>query len=65
MNERSLIQEYYILTVNESGYMPVMNKSESDAGLIAAGVMEMLQNGVITIEKANDFLTVEQKKSVC
>lgn len=62
MDERSLIQEYYILAVNENGYMPMMYRDESNAGLVAAGMTELMQNGVITIEKVNGLMTIEQKK---
>ncbi|MBU3876382.1 GPP34 family phosphoprotein [Faecalicatena sp. AGMB00832] len=51
MNRKSVIQEYYILAVNEKGYMPSMRADESNAGLVAAGVMDLLLNEVVMIER--------------
>lgn len=51
MNRKSITQEYFILAVNEKGYMPGMRTDESNAGLVAAGVMDFLLNEVITMEK--------------
>lgn len=51
MNRKSITQEYFILAVNEKGYMPSMRTDVSNAGLVAAGVMDFLLNEVITMEK--------------
>lgn len=49
MGGRSVTQEYYMLAVNEKGYMPAMRSAESNAGLVVAAVAELLLNGVITM----------------
>lgn len=49
MSGRSVTQEYYMLAVNEKGYMPAMRSAESNAGLVVAAVAELLLNGVITM----------------
>lgn len=51
MSERSVAQEYYVLAVNEKGAFPALSREESKAGLIAAGVAELLLNGVIVLQK--------------
>lgn len=51
MSGRSIAQEYYILAVNENGYMPGMHMEESNSGLVAAGMMELLLNDIIIMEK--------------
>ncbi len=56
MNRKSIAQEYYILATNENGYMPVMHQDESIAGIVAAGIMDLKLNGVITME--NKKITV-------
>lgn len=44
MNRKSMAQEYFILTTDENGNMPVMHKYESDSGLVAASVMDLMLN---------------------
>ena len=56
MNRKSIAKEYYILATNENGYMPVMHQDESIAGIVAAGIMDLKLNGVITME--NKKITV-------
>ena len=51
MNRKSIAQEYVILATNEKGTMPAMRRNESNAGIVVAGVMDLLLNDVITIEK--------------
>lgn len=51
MNRKSIIKEYFILAVNEKGSMPVTRKTESNAGLVVAGMMDLLLGDVIAIEK--------------
>lgn len=51
MNRKSITEEYFALAINESGYMPAMYRDESNAGVVAAGVMDLLLNQVITEEK--------------
>ncbi len=51
MNRKSIVQEYFILALDENGNMPVMHKEECNAGIVAAGVMDLLCNGIITLEK--------------
>lgn len=51
MHRKSIAQEYFILATNEKGNMPAMRQDESHAGLVAAGVMDLLLNDIITIEK--------------
>lgn len=60
MDRRSITKEYYMLAVNENGYMPSMSKKAANVGLVAAGITELLLNGIITAEKrritvANDL----------
>ncbi len=60
MDRRSITKEYYMLAVNENGYMPSMSKEAANVGLVAAGITELLLNGIITAEKrritvANDL----------
>ncbi len=51
MDRISLIQEYYLLAVDERGNLPPLRRNESNAGLMAAGVMDLLLGEVITLEK--------------
>lgn len=51
MSRKSITQEYYVLATNETGNMPAMHKDESNAGMVAAGVMDLLLNGMISVEK--------------
>lgn len=51
MNRKSIIQEYFVLAVNENGTMPAMRRDESNAGMTAAGIMDLFLNDVITVEK--------------
>lgn len=51
MNRKSIVQEYFTLTVDENGNMPPMRKDESNAGLVVAGVMDLVLNNVIAWEK--------------
>lgn len=59
MRERSVAQEYYVLTINEKGAFPAINREESKAGLTAAGVAELLLNGVIVLQKKKIIVAVE------
>ena len=51
MERRSIAQEYFVLVMDENGNMPVMRKSESNAGMVAAGFMDLLLNGIVKMEK--------------
>lgn len=51
MGRTSIIQEYYTLAVNERGSMPAMRRDESNAGLVAAGIMDLLLSGSIVMER--------------
>lgn len=51
MSRKSITQEYFILAMNEKGYMLAMRREESNAGIVAAGIMDLVINGVITLEK--------------
>lgn len=51
MNRKSVAQEYFILATNEKGNMPAMYREESNAGIVVAGVMDLLLNNIITVEK--------------
>lgn len=51
MNRASITQKYFVLAINEKGNMPAMHKDESNAGIVAAGVMDLLLNDVIKMEK--------------
>lgn len=51
MNRKSITQEYFTLVVDENGNMPLMRRDESNAGLVAAGCMDLLLNNVIEWEK--------------
>lgn len=51
MNRKSIAQEYFVLATNEKGNMPAMYKEESNAGIVAAGLMDLLLNGIVTVEK--------------
>lgn len=51
MNRQMIVQEYFALVTNENGNMPAMRQDESNAGIVAAGIMDLLLNGIITIEK--------------
>lgn len=51
MNRKSITQEYFALATDENGNMPPMRRDESNAGIVAAGFMDLLLNDVITVEK--------------
>lgn len=51
MNRKSIAQEYFVLATNEKGSMPAMRSDESKAGIVVAGVMDLLLNDIVTIEK--------------
>lgn len=51
MNRTSIAQQYFMLTIDKNGCMPPMRKQECNAGLIAAGVMDLLLYNVATMEK--------------
>lgn len=51
MNRRSIAQEYFCLVVDEHGNMPPMRRDESNAGLVVAGLMDLLLNDAVTLEK--------------
>lgn len=56
MNRKSIVQEYFALAADKNGYMPPMNKDKANAGMVAACIMDLLLNEVITIE--NNKITV-------
>lgn len=51
MTRTSIAQQYFMLTIDKNGCMPPMRKQECNAGLIAAGVMDLLLYNVATMEK--------------
>lgn len=51
MSRKTITQEYFVLAVNEKGSMPPMRREEASAGIVAAGIMDLLLHGVITMEK--------------
>lgn len=57
MDRRSIAQEYVLLATTENGTIPAMRRSESHAGIVAAGVMDLLVNGVIAMEKKKITVT--------
>lgn len=58
MERRFISQDYYILAVNDDGHMPVMRAKDCNAGLVIAGLLDLLGAGVITMEKKKK-ITVE------
>lgn len=46
MNRKSVTQEYYVLATNEKGNMPTMHSEESKAGIVVAGMMDLLLNDI-------------------
>lgn len=51
MDRKTIAQEYFVLAVDENGNMPIMRKSESESGMVAAGIMDLLLHDVIIMEK--------------
>ncbi|MDO4175110.1 MAG: GPP34 family phosphoprotein [Eubacteriales bacterium] len=51
MNRTSIAQQYFILTVDQNGHMPVMRKDSCNATLVAACIMDLLLHGSITMER--------------
>lgn len=61
MNRKSVTQEYYVLATNEKGNMPAMHSEESKAGIVVAGMMDLLLKDTIRVEKKK--ITVIKEKS--
>lgn len=57
MDRKSIAQEYFLLATTDKGTMPAMRQSESNAGIVAAGVMDLLFNDVIAMEKKRITVT--------
>lgn len=51
MDRKSIAQEYCVLAVNENGYFPVLRQDDSKAGLLAAGMMDLMLADVVTVER--------------
>jgi hypothetical protein len=51
MVRKSITQEYFVLALNEKGNMPALRTNESKAGLAIAGLMDLLLNDIIAVEK--------------
>lgn len=51
MNRESITQEYLVLVTTSKGTFPFLNLEKAEAGLIAAGIMDLLSNKVITLDK--------------
>lgn len=51
MNRTSIAQQYFMLTIDKNGCMPPMRKQECNAGLVAAGVMDLLLSHAAVMEK--------------
>lgn len=51
MNRKSIAQEYFALAVDKNGNMPPLHRDEANAGLVAAGFMDLLINEIIKVEK--------------
>ncbi|HIW82965.1 MAG TPA: GPP34 family phosphoprotein [Candidatus Dorea gallistercoris] len=59
MERTTLIQEYYLLAVDEKGNIPPLRRNESNGGLIAAGLMDLLLGDVIALDKKKISVTKE------
>lgn len=59
MKRNSIIEEYYTLMITKDGIMPPMEKEKAAAGLVAAGIMDLLWQEVIVIEKKNILVKEE------
>ena len=51
MNRKTITEEYYVLAVDKNGAISSMRSNELNSGLIASGLMDLMMDGVITIEK--------------
>ena len=56
------------MAVNENGYFPVLRQDDSKAGLLAAGMMDLMLADVVTVERkriaVGKALPWEDRKSV-
>ncbi len=51
MNRKTITEEYYVLVVDKNGAISSIRSNELNSGLIASGLMDLMMDGVITIEK--------------
>lgn len=51
MEQRSIAHRYYALVADKNGNLPPLHAAESSAGLAAAGLMDLLLHGVVSVEK--------------
>lgn len=51
MKRKLITQEYFALATDANGNMPAMHREESNAGIVAAAVMDLLLSNVIQIER--------------
>lgn len=51
MNRKTITEEYYVLAVDKNGAISSIRSNELNSGLIASGLMDLMMDGVITIEK--------------
>lgn len=50
MERKTIAQEYYALVTDKNGNMPPLRAEESKAGLVAAGLLDLLLGGVVAVE---------------
>lgn len=51
MERKTITQEYLMLATNEKGKLSLMNGTEAKAGIVAAGIMDLVLAKAIIIEK--------------
>lgn len=59
MERKTITQEYFALAVDKNGNIAGMYKENSQSGLVAAGMMDLLLNDIIKIDKKK--ITVAQE----
>ncbi|WP_329380074.1 GPP34 family phosphoprotein [Anaerofustis sp. HA2171] len=57
MERSSIIKDYFILLLDKKGNMPLLYQKESNAGFVAAGIMDLLFSGIIKLEK-NEIIVI-------
>ena len=51
MDRKSIAQEYYVLMIDKNGNMPPMHRDEAGAGLVAAALVDLMVNDIVSVEK--------------
>lgn len=64
MSRKSIAQEYFTLVTNEKGMLPTMRRDESNAGIVAAAVMDLLLNGIIDSQNAALIFILHEMKNL-